>query len=91
MPTRNIVLTPQQDTFIAELLRGGDYQNASEAIREGLRLLKRQTEQQGAVIEGLRNGVIESLGQAARGEFAEGGAEDVVKRAFQHARSDAKV
>lgn len=91
MPTRNIVLTLQQDAFISELLRGGEYQNASEAIREGLRLLKRETEQRDAVVEGLRNGVIESLEQAARGEFADGEARDVIERVFKRARNHVKA
>jgi antitoxin ParD1/3/4 len=38
MPTRNVVLTDHQDTLIADWITAGRYQNASEVLREGLRL-----------------------------------------------------
>lgn len=37
MPTRNISLTPEQDAFIQGGVRSGEYQNASEAVRDALR------------------------------------------------------
>lgn len=39
MPTRNVVLTDQQAVFIEEMVSSGRYQNASEVLREGLRLV----------------------------------------------------
>jgi len=36
MPTRNVVLTDQQENFVRELVEAGRYQNASEVLREGL-------------------------------------------------------
>ncbi|MDR3454149.1 MAG: type II toxin-antitoxin system ParD family antitoxin, partial [Rhodoferax sp.] len=45
MPTRNVVLTDQQATMIERLVRAGRYQNASEVLRDGLRLVQqRETE-----------------------------------------------
>jgi antitoxin ParD1/3/4 len=38
MPTRNVVLTKHQEKIIKTLVRSGRYQNASEVVREGLRL-----------------------------------------------------
>ena len=32
MPTHNISLTPEQDAFIAEMLKAGEYHDASEAL-----------------------------------------------------------
>lgn len=42
MPTRNVVLTEHQEELIAALVAAGRYQNASEVLREGVRLLERQ-------------------------------------------------
>ena len=34
----NVSFTAKQEEYIASLIRSGDYQNASEAVREALRL-----------------------------------------------------
>jgi len=54
MPTRNVVLTDRQATLIEALVRGGRYQNASEVIREGLRLLEQHEVQIAASLESHR-------------------------------------
>jgi len=47
MPTKNVVLTDQQAHFVENLVTSGQYQNASEVLREGLRLIEhRETEYQ---------------------------------------------
>ena len=40
MPTRNVVLTEHQSAFLDRLVASGRYQNASEAMRDGLRRLE---------------------------------------------------
>jgi antitoxin ParD1/3/4 len=40
MPTRNISLTSKQDAFVEKVVRSGEYQNASEAVRDALRVLQ---------------------------------------------------
>ncbi|HYU13267.1 MAG TPA: type II toxin-antitoxin system ParD family antitoxin [Stellaceae bacterium] len=42
MPTRNVVVTDHQAAMIEELVKSGRYQNASEVLREGLRLLEQR-------------------------------------------------
>ncbi len=42
MPTRNVVLTDHQSDLIDRLVASGRYQNASEAMRAGLRALEEQ-------------------------------------------------
>jgi antitoxin ParD1/3/4 len=37
MPTRNISLTEEQDAFVESVVKSGEYQNASEAIRDAIR------------------------------------------------------
>ena len=44
MPTRNVVVTDQQARMIDRLVRSGRYQNASEVLRDGLRLLEQRDE-----------------------------------------------
>lgn len=82
MVTRNVVLTETQDQLVQALVASGRYQNVSEALRAGLRLL----EQEEAQIAGIRQGLLEGLAQARAGELAEGSAEEAIRRAFRQAR-----
>jgi antitoxin ParD1/3/4 len=54
MPTRNISLTPEQDAFIDEVVKAGEYQNASEAVRDALRALQQRRKQDELRLELLR-------------------------------------
>lgn len=40
----NVSLTPELERFVSEKVESGLYNNASEVVREGLRLLKEQDE-----------------------------------------------
>ena len=40
MPTRNVVLSEHQHELVETLVESGRYQNASEVLREGLRLIE---------------------------------------------------
>jgi antitoxin ParD1/3/4 len=40
VPTRNVSLTAEQDAFVERVVKAGEYQNASEAIRDALRVLQ---------------------------------------------------
>lgn len=54
MPTRNVVVTDHQAEMIEKLVRSGRYQNASEVLREGLRLIERQEAEDKAKLAALR-------------------------------------
>ena len=54
MATRNVVLTPHQDQVIHDLVQSGRYQNASEVMREGLRLLEQRVAEDAAKIQAPR-------------------------------------
>lgn len=54
MATRNVVLTPHQHELVDSLVATGRYQNASEVLRAGLRLLERQEAEEVARISALR-------------------------------------
>jgi antitoxin ParD1/3/4 len=54
MPTRNVVLTERQESLIEALVRSGRYQNASEVLREGLRLVENREIEEARKLEALR-------------------------------------
>jgi antitoxin ParD1/3/4 len=73
MPTRNVVLTTEQADLIHSLVSSGRYQNASEVIREGLRLIERREAEGTARLEALRTAAavgIADLERAAYKEFS---------------------
>ncbi|HQR02752.1 MAG: type II toxin-antitoxin system ParD family antitoxin [Proteobacteria bacterium] len=54
MPTRNVVLTDHQASFVEQLVSSGRYQNASEVLREGLRLVETRETEEAAKLDALR-------------------------------------
>jgi antitoxin ParD1/3/4 len=54
MPTRNVVLTDRQAELVERLVREGRYQNASEVMREGLRLVEDKEQDTKARLKALR-------------------------------------
>ena len=81
--TRSVVLTETQSDLVDRLVASGRYQNASEALRAGLRLLEREE----AELGDLRSRLSVGLEQARRGEFADGSGEDAMRRAFALSRN----
>ena len=69
MPTRNVVLTDQQADLVEGLVRSGRYQNASEVLRDGLRLLERREAEQAAKLEALRGALDEAEAAVAAGDL----------------------
>jgi antitoxin ParD1/3/4 len=57
MPTRNVNLTTELNSFIVYLVRTGRYENASEVVRDGLRILERAERQRMATIRAASNEV----------------------------------
>lgn len=55
MPTRNVVLTDHQQEVVESLVQSGRYQNASEVLREGLRLVEQREAEDEAKLAALRN------------------------------------
>lgn len=69
MPTQNVNLPPHQSKFIRDRVRSGKYQNASEVVRAGLRLLEQQEAEDGARLEALRRLTREAFDELDRGEY----------------------
>jgi len=57
MPTRNVVLTDHQASFLEKLVSSGRYQNASEVLREGLRLVEQREQEDALRLDALRSAV----------------------------------
>lgn len=57
VPTRNVVLTEHQAELIEELVDSGRYQNASEVLSEGLRLVESRESDNRARLKALRDAV----------------------------------
>ena len=83
MATRNVVLTETQSDLVDRLIASGRYQNASEALRAGLRLLEREE----AELRDLRSRLSVGLEQARREELADGSGEEAMRRTFALARN----
>jgi len=71
MPTRNISLTPEQDAFIEKTVKSGEYQNASETVRDALRALQQRRQEDALKLKALRIQVKAGVEAMERGEFAE--------------------
>lgn len=54
MPTRNVNLTDELDTFVRAKVESGHYENASEVVRAALRNLEREEQQFEAKLAALR-------------------------------------
>jgi antitoxin ParD1/3/4 len=71
MPTRNISLTVEQDAFIAEIVEAGEYQNASEAVRDALRALQQRRREDVLKLEALRAQIQAGTDALESGDFIE--------------------
>jgi antitoxin ParD1/3/4 len=71
MPTRNVVLTDRQCVLINTLVESGRYQNASEVLREGLRLIEIREAENAARLHELRGAVQVGLDDLAEGKYRE--------------------
>jgi antitoxin ParD1/3/4 len=69
MPTRNVVLTDRQAKLIDKLVRAGRYQNASEVLREGLRMVETREAEEAAKLRALREAADAGIAAIERGEY----------------------
>ena len=69
MPTRNVVLTDHQAKLIERLVASGRYQNASEVLREGLRLIEGREAEDKARLKALRDAARIGVADIDAGRF----------------------
>jgi antitoxin ParD1/3/4 len=71
MPTRNISLTAEQDAFVEKLVKAGEYQNASEALRDALRALEQRRREDELKLKALRMQIKAGIDAIKEGDFVE--------------------
>lgn len=69
MATRNVVLSQHQHELVESLVKSGRYQNASEVLRDGLRILERQEAEDTAKLAALRNAAGHGWSDLSSGRF----------------------
>ncbi len=65
----NVSLTPELETLVNEKVKSGNYNSASEVVREALRLLKEQDELKRIRREELRREVMKGVTDVREGRF----------------------
>jgi len=71
MPTRNVVLSERQQQLVETLVQSGRYQNASEVLREGLRLIEERERLEGAKLKALKQAARQGWADVAAGRYAD--------------------
>src|ERR1700681_1619169 len=69
MPTRNVNLTEHFDRYIEAGITSGRFSNASEVVREGLRLLEQREQEDKAKLEWLRAAAKVGFDDIERGDY----------------------
>ncbi len=70
MPT-SVALTPHFESLTQQLVTSGRYNNISEVIRDGLRLLESRIEEESAKLHALRTAVKVGLDDFEDGKFTQ--------------------
>ncbi|MGO9335976.1 MAG: type II toxin-antitoxin system ParD family antitoxin [Terracidiphilus sp.] len=79
MPTRNVNLTQELDSFLLARVQSGRYENASEVVRAALRTLEREERVYEAKLEALRA----AIDEGDRSGIAEGDVFTQVREALK--------
>jgi antitoxin ParD1/3/4 len=69
MPTRNVVLTDHQAKLVERLVASGRYQNVSEVLREGLRLVESREAEEKVRLQALRDAARVGIDDLEAGRF----------------------
>jgi antitoxin ParD1/3/4 len=71
MPTRDVVLTEHHESVIEALVNSGRYQDASDVLREGLRLVEQREALETAKLKALQEAAAVGFGDLDEGRFRE--------------------
>jgi antitoxin ParD1/3/4 len=71
MPTRNVVLSEHQQDFVETLVQSGRYQNASEVLREGLRLIEERERIEAAKLKALKQAARKGWDDITAGRYTD--------------------
>ncbi len=91
----NVSLTPELETLINEKVKSGNYNSASEVVREALRLLKEQDELKLIRREELRREVMKGVTDIREGRFTvydspEDLSEEIIRRGRAKLKANTK-
>jgi antitoxin ParD1/3/4 len=78
----NFSLTPALEQFVRDRAASGSYNNASEVVRDALRLLRRVEEERELKMERLRAAIREGDEALARGEYIDLSTDEEVNAFF---------
>jgi antitoxin ParD1/3/4 len=79
MPTRNVVLTDYQAELVEQLVASGRYQNASEVLRDGLRLVEIREAEDKARLKALRDAARIGIADMGAGRFRSFDSPDAIR------------
>ena len=71
MPTRNVVLSEHQQQLVEALVQSGRYQNASEVLRDGLRLVEERERHEDAKLKALKQAARQGWADVSAGRYAD--------------------
>ncbi len=71
MPTRNVGLSEHQHELVETLVQSGRYQNASEVLREGLRLIEERERIEEAKLKALKQAARQGWADVSAGRYAD--------------------
>ena len=91
MPTRNVNLTDHFDSFIEVGISSGRFSNASEVVREGLRLLEQREAEDRAKLEWLRSTTQEAFAALDRGEGIQLSSADDIDALVNNVKSELRT
>ena len=91
MPTRNVVVTDRQAEMIDRLVKDGVYQNASEVMRDGLRLIEERAAAHATKLEAMRAAVDVGWQDLEAGRFESFTDEAALKARFEEVGRQARA
>lgn len=94
MPTRNVVLSEHQHELVETLVQSGRYQNASEVLREGLRLIEERDRLEEVKLKALKQAARHGWADVSAGRYtdvADDQLEDFVGQSGRRAARQAKT
>lgn len=71
MPTRNVVLSEHQQQLVEALVQSGRYQNASEVLRDGLRLVEERERREDVKLKALKQAARQGWADVSSGRYAD--------------------
>lgn len=86
MPTRNVSLTDELDSYVEQCVQSGHFDNASEVIRAALRSLMQSEAEDRAKVEALKLAIAEGM----EGPFFDGPTVIAEMRELIRGRAEAK-